>query len=1685
MKTLVTTLVFALLHSITQSQTQDELNLEKYWKYRERLKTYFMKIGAEPGGSIPMSCRIPDWDAAGSDEEIDIPHSDVTTLEWRDATISLGYYYIVLATEYKLLNDAGGDTKPTLIELYYALNALNRLDLHAENYLEQDNSAPSADDLNGLFLRDDIPSGFESNWLPETMPDGYPMPDGNLTLRVDADAQGYDYDPHFDFNEENVESLDQLTTILLGLKFVHYMVDNVPVEIPELSAQAGEPVTKNLHYMAGEIVVRLLTYMNDMNQTPSNDREWKIIMPDGQLVPRGYDCTAASVPFCNFFDELESGLEGVLREPNHVQLEFREDKLCETISGLEPDPFIDADNLDNFLSDVLKTLAWNMIGNTTVGSVLEADIQVWQCAHCLDFFPCNSPTANRDPVKGPFPIQINMDFIENIWTGMGLAQLPLYVGSEEEICLFDFDPFEIDLTTSVFPGGEIEFDPDFVCFDLDGSKAVDEDNVHLLLEQSLIGGMWNHSYTEYLADNSQMFHIPMIWDVFNNFSNPQPLAVFAERDFYRDILSGAPCEGPWANPYANPVDPSLCAANGWGGPNRLFQPDNGLLGPKNDSNVGDPNYRGYYPGIDYMVYHNLYNLLWRNEPDMPVYSKNGICNCVAEITSEIQMGNTLLVKRYHEDYKNLGIPIESYLSHNLSISSLAGALEVQNDLVICRNNPEIPTILTIKNGAKLKLYNGNRITVREGNKIIIENGSELLGGLQYDNYTDNPAIIILESGSELHILNSDYTSLEGLRLEMREGSKFIVDNGTVTFTYLSESGSIQCQGGQWLMSGSVFNEYDDLAYTPLNFDDNSIITFTDCTINANNANFNLTSDCFFTLDGSTISFQQGEINCYHNSFLDIQNSSLILDESNIVFGYGSSMNQYISNVSILNNSSIEFGHFNPESEEYCHYYYTSGSLALESELSNILFLKGQLHIPANTTFQPIHPNGPSGYIEFRGSGDHELITGTNSVFKIVGDGPNDVMLKMNGYADLWNANFGAGTIILQDCKVDLTDHGRLWTDMKFQASNVTFEDTQIAPTNDGGHVQVWHTNSCTLNNCDFVGARLYTFNTKATLTTCDFSGKQSGYKATQGGFTINNSSLYECHLESQSLAQMSTVNETLFDNPEQDPQNSNIQFPCIRDESSVELRVLKSILRNGTFGVEKTGGKLTLKCNLFENLSDVAVTCRNNDLNLSSSSGAGYNHFHLVETCILLEAVQSLDLASGYNNLSGFTDMCIKGTMNRKCLAQQCDLTIGANNNYWGAAQNTYPPSPNPIGPFDPFMWSKIDLRTVPVQGTGCYQLPQGFRFCKIYLTDTQIAVPTNCGTGLPIVRPVRSLGVTSLNTTWKGYEPTAANEQFVLKDLETDPGNPLLNTTNFSGIALDSALVYAALQMEIYDSLGNDANAVALFHEILTSPLDRTNKDIRWRMEWGRYNMKSAMENMFMQDELTAANNVSTFETPVAQYVDVLNNMTDTILTDSTYKDQFYVEIDKGQLFRTLGNPLMARHIYLHLDDCQLDSLEQSILNNWRQEVDIELSLLDQYINDGISPDSISFVVDTTSYTPAIPYTTSNYYFGVWIDSPTSATFVNCGDNPEYRILRNSQNSLNVYPNPSAGLVTLQIEQEGLYDLAIYDISGKQIHARQINVGEGGGVPLDLSGVLSTGNYMIVLENDFGMMLSKLVIAD
>jgi hypothetical protein len=289
----------------------------------------------------------------------------------------------------------------------------------------------------------------------------------------------------------------------------------------------------------------------------------------------------------------------------------------------------------------------------------------------------------------------------------------------------------------------------------------------------------------------------------------------------------------------------------------------------------------------------------------------------------------------------------------------------------------------------------------------------------------------------------------------------------------------------------------------------------------------------------------------------------------------------------------------------------------------------------------------------------------------------------------------------------------------------------------------------------------------------------------------------------------------------------------------------------------------------------------------------------------------------------------------------------------------------------------------------------------------------------------------------------------------------------------LDSALVAAALQMEVYDTLGNDALAVAYFEEILASGLDRSNPEVRWRMEWGRKQMKAAIESMFVDKELSASANETAFEAPVLSYVNVLNVMTDTILSDSTYIDQFCVELDKGQLFRTIGQPLIAKYVFEHLGDCQLDSLEQAKLNEWIYEVDMELATKYEFFNDSLSWDTTMVVVDSTWYPLPIDVTQSNYYFGVWIGGPQDVAFVNCGENLEFRSYIEQTDDWNIYPNPSQGRMTLSCPADERAVITIYDSMGRMAYQEVINFGDQHTATIQLGQQWPAGNYMLCKETN------------
>lgn len=217
------TLIIALLLnccSLSLIAQTDQENLEKYWAYRDRLIKNFVHSGNNFGNSIPISARRIGF-PSGS---IEMFEETASSFYWQDGTIYLGHYMQVLATEYRLLMDAGQDTEQTLNEIYYCLATLNRLDIEAEYYLSQHQNNPGPEDLNGFFLRDDVSQlvGEELYDLStEDYSDIFNRGCNFQTMHADNFMfNDWNVNETDDYNHRNVMSLDQIIGILTGLLFI-------------------------------------------------------------------------------------------------------------------------------------------------------------------------------------------------------------------------------------------------------------------------------------------------------------------------------------------------------------------------------------------------------------------------------------------------------------------------------------------------------------------------------------------------------------------------------------------------------------------------------------------------------------------------------------------------------------------------------------------------------------------------------------------------------------------------------------------------------------------------------------------------------------------------------------------------------------------------------------------------------------------------------------------------------------------------------------------------------------------------------------------------------------------------------------------------------------------------------------------------------------------------------------------------------------------------------------------------------------------------------------------------------------------------------------------------------------------------------------------------------------------------
>lgn len=284
--------IILLAGGLTHATIHAQENV-KYAHLRKRLKEQFLKVGPLPGESIPGGRIYQKWDS----------HTKqfYTNLEFGDATIHLGWYLAVLATENHLLKKHEKSTKINEEELYYALHALERLDQNSniawsyaakpknENAIYDTASQhwiprfPVSEKPDGFFLRDDVPPFFFQKF--KTIE--------NITSDFTHHTNPVLYNT---FRLGGEESKDQLVSILFGLYFVHRFVDE--------KAEFNHKNIKEYNWHLTKTIMDFVRY-----EKYNKIGNWKISNPGKQFEnPHlGYDPVLFSYPLAVIGNEIVHG----------------------------------------------------------------------------------------------------------------------------------------------------------------------------------------------------------------------------------------------------------------------------------------------------------------------------------------------------------------------------------------------------------------------------------------------------------------------------------------------------------------------------------------------------------------------------------------------------------------------------------------------------------------------------------------------------------------------------------------------------------------------------------------------------------------------------------------------------------------------------------------------------------------------------------------------------------------------------------------------------------------------------------------------------------------------------------------------------------------------------------------------------------------------------------------------------------------------------------------------------------------------------------------------------------------------------------------------------------------------------------------------------------------------------------
>jgi hypothetical protein len=594
--------------------------------------------------------------------------------------------------------------------------------------------------------------------------------------------------------------------------------------------------------------------------------------------------------------------------------------------------------------------------------------------------------------------------------------------------------------------------------------------------------------------------------------------------------------------------------------------------------------------------------------------------------------------------------------------------------------------------------------------------------------------------------------------------------------------------------------------------------------------------------------------------------------------------------------------------------YASGEFILNNTNASLEFRGGQLQLISQAALTLQANEGSIDVYSLWNETDVTFASGSRML--VEGVNQNSTFFRVHAGA-MFNESGTANYIKFKTGKIELNENATL---LSYQ--RLLFENTNIAG-NENALCQVDY------NNVSFLNSSVEHCNIennygKLTASNTLFNNTAS-VNIRYGNYNFQDCVFNSAHLFSEHMKSLSRIKNTSFENNE----------IAISDYSLIEIGMTSCTFNNNAIAAQKKGGVFTIRCSEFSQNGTALEIGKGCVLNMSSSSAGGYNVFELNDEHVHFYHSSTPLLNKGFNAFSGATDCNLCGNIATITSANCAPIALASAQNEW-----------LPIASGS----SGISLFTSNTCANG--------NLGAIMLSPSAV-VSTLCPSVIGILSPTKSM--TQANT-----------QQKTLSDL------PLISTTEFGQMPLDSALSLAATLAYATDSLFEGKRSIKLFHEILTTPLDRGNSEIRSLSNWGIGMMKKMIEELVLRGEIIPENNSNTFETSVQRYVNALNACTDSTVSDSSFHSQFWIELSKAQLFRSLGNSSLCHAILDQLNTCNIEGEELEELLYWKALTAHELN----------NTTALTSIVNDSIFTSL---SNSNFPFGIEILGPQEVLFFTC----------------------------------------------------------------------------------------------